>query len=126
MKYYMQCVCRPMSTHLEVGWKAERSEIFLTYIEVCGYRIKQWVERLIEVFNKVNKIYLKNSKQKLAKCYGNLLDGQAIVISIVLMSWYNKENMSLYNFKRGCVITETWKCEHKGKKFVLQLHLWPV
>ena len=64
------------------------------------------MERLIEVFNKVNKIYLKNSKPKLAKCYGNLLDGQAIVICIVLMSRYNKENMSLYNFKRGCVITE--------------------
>ena len=69
----------------------------------------------------MNKVYWKNSKQKFAKSCGNLSDMQAVitvVISLVLMSIYNKENIyiSLYNFKTGCVITETLKCEHKGKK----------
>ena len=69
----------------------------------------------------MNKIYWKNSKQKFAKSCGNLSDMQAVitvVISLVLMSIYNTENIfiSLYNFKTGCVMTETLKCEHKGKK----------
>ena len=49
-----------------------------------------------------------------------------VVISFVLISIYNEENISLYNFKTGCVIIEHLKCEHKGKKFVLQLHPLPV
>ena len=48
------------------------------------------------------------------------------MISFVLISVYNEENISLYNFKTGCVIIENLKCEHKGKKFVLQLHPLPV
>ena len=32
----------------------------------------------------------------------------------------------MYNFKTECVIIENLKCEHKEKKFVLQLHPLPV
>ena len=37
------------------------------------------------------------------------------MISFVLISIYNEENISLYNFKTGCVIIENLKCDHKGK-----------